>query len=286
MPHTRLLRSSRPLLAAIAFLLAVVGCNPQDMLNRLAPPSADARSREYLQLLVRGQVDSAYDRLAPAQQSEQARTALHQLAGVLAGRSLDSMQRIGMQINTVYDVQHVNLSYQFHDAQGWFAANVATVGPKGQVPGDGQVEGVSMNPLPASLQQLNAFTLSGKGPRHYLWLLATVIAFVISLGTAIRVALTRGMPRRWLWTIVALIGLVRFSLDWSNGAWTIVPINFLLLSAGFMKGGPVAPWILSFALPVGAVWAELKRRAWLRQSAIVVTPPVDATPRDAAPTSG
>jgi hypothetical protein len=127
------------------------------------------------------------------------------------------------------------------------------------------VEGVSMRPIPASLETLTKFTLAGRDARYWLWLLATAVALVVSLATALHVVMSRGMPRRWLWALVALIGVGRFSLDWSTGNWTFSPLQFLLFSAAAMRPGPVAPWFISFALPFGAAFAEWKRQQWMRR---------------------
>ena len=268
--RVRALRCARIL--ALAFALA--GCSQDAMLQRMVPPGADARARAYLALFQRAQVDSALVRLTPELRA-QGEGGFRQLAAFLEGRSLDSARLIGVQVRDFRsdrrDERHVNLSYEFHDAKGWFIANVATV----ERGGDWQVEGATARTLPASLETINAFTLSGRSARHWLWLLLTVAAFATSVVVAVRVARARGMPRRWLWFVVALFGLGQFSLDWATGAWGIKPLYVMLLSAGFMKAGPVAPWILSFAIPVGAIVAEARRRRWL---ASAVAAPAVAAP--------
>ena len=270
-PHLRLF-------AALS-VIALAGCDPEARINAMAPPDMDARARAYLQLLARGQVDSAFERLAPSLRTSEARDAMVKVSAMLAHRSLDSSQRVGVQVNDMNDMRHLNLTYQFHDSLGWLMANVATVEDRRFVAtGDWTVEGFSVRPLPASLESTTAFTLAGRSARHYLWLLAAVVAAVVSIGTAIRVGMSRGMPRRWLWTFVALLGVVRCSLDWSTGAWQVVPLQVLLFSAAFLRmGNQYAPWIISFGFPLGAIVAEQRRRRW-RRTPPAVTPSEPVTP--------
>jgi hypothetical protein len=279
-------RSTRLLLVALALLPSLPACNVNRMIDRMVPPGADARSREYLALIARGQPDSAYDRLVPTLRTADGQAALRQLADSLRGRSFDSMERIGVNVNDAAGVRHLNLSYQVHDARGWFVANVAHVGRPGDDMRTWMVEGVRYTPIPGELRAANAFTFAGRGARHYLWIVAMLAAFLVSVATALHVLMSRGMPRRWLWVIVALLGVGRFSLDWTSGAWTFAPLQFLLFGAGFMRPSEFAPWVLSFGLPVGAAVAEWKRRAWRRAVAQApATAPAPAPPADPAATA-
>ncbi len=251
-------RSLRSLIVLTAVTLA--SCSHDAMVARILPAGADQRARAYLSLFVRGEVDSAAARLVPELQSPAARAQLDEIAVVLRGRPIDSLQVIGVQVNSLPDMRHVNISYELGDARGWAVASVA-VRESGS---DWAVEGVTAQTTAGSLKALNRFRLAGQPMGKYVWLLAMIVAAGASVAAAVAVARTRGMPKRWWWVVVALIGVVRFSLDWTTGQWELRPVQFMLLSAGFMKAGPVAPWILSFALPVGAAIALWRRRRWRR----------------------
>jgi hypothetical protein len=78
------------------------------------------------------------------------------------------------------------------------------------------------------------------------------------------VARTPGLKRKWLWLIASFFTVVGFQINWFNGAITW-KLNFGLLNAGFLSGGSrFDPWVLFFALPVGAIliltgiWAKPK----------------------------
>lgn len=246
--------------------LLLAGCNVRKLVESQVPPGADARSREYLELIRRGQLDSAHARLAPGPIQADAQAGLRQLEGLLRDRSLDSMQRIGVHVNTngATGLRRIGLAYQVHDSLGWFVANILHVGRPGDDMRSWMIEGVRIQPTRGDLEAIHAFTLAGRGARHWLWVVAMVAAFLLSVATALHVGMSRGMPRRWLWVFVALLGVGRFSLDWTTGAWSFAPLQVMLFGAAYMRPSEFAPWIMSFAIPAGAIVAEWKRRAWLR----------------------
>lgn len=124
------------------------------------------------------------------------------------------------------------------------------------------VVGVSAQPIPGRLEEINAFTLAGKSGLHYLWLILAGLMPVITLSAAVRLVTARGMPRRWPWAIVALIATPAFVLNWTTGQVTIGNNIFILFGAAFTRPGPAAPWSLTFAVPIGAAVAFLRFRAW------------------------
>lgn len=103
-----------------------------------------------------------------------------------------------------------------------------------------------------SLTTIHSFTLTDKSVVHYIFILFTVlipIFILVTLFFAIRSKLTK----KWLWIIGILVGFVKFSLNWTTGQVGFQLISFQILGAGFLKQGLVAPWTLSFTLPIVAV---------------------------------
>jgi hypothetical protein len=58
------------------------------------------------------------------------------------------------------------------------------------------------------------------------------------------------------------------------------PINIQFAAAALTRAGPVAPWILTFGLPVGAIAALLRYRRW-SGSALVAASPDPSAPQAA-----
>lgn len=251
----------RPVAARLIALatLGCAACSGEGMIRRFTPADADARARASLAQLARAQVDSIEARLVPSLAGPEAHEELRKIAGALAtNERFDSLHVIGAQVNIVNGIRHTNLTYEFHGRTGWMAANLATIDSAGTW----FVEGVSAQPLAQSLERIHAFSLGGKSALHYLWLLLTLLCAAASLGAAAFLATRRGMPRRWGWALLALVGVGACNLNWTTGETTFNLLNIQIFSAGAVKAGLAAPWILVFALPLGALLAVLRYRRW------------------------
>lgn len=134
-------------------------------------------------------------------------------------------------------------------------------------PGDFRIVAFNVAPLTESLSQTNAFTLKGKSSQHYIFLVCAVTAFAVSVYALVRCLRLKGLRHKWLWAIFMSFGFVVFSINWTNGAVFINPLAFYLLGAAFIRDGWVGPWVISFAVPVGAIIFLWKQRAALFGSA-------------------
>jgi hypothetical protein len=235
-----------------------VACGGPASLERFTPPEVDARSRGYLQQFVRGQIDSAVDRLVVPLRTRDVTAELRKIADILRNERFDTVRVIGAQTSVIGGVRHTNLTYELHSAFSWFLANVATV----DTADTWFVEGVSAGTIAQPLELAAEFSLSGKSFLHYIWLVLTVACAAFSLGTAAFIATRRGMPRRWWWVALSLIGVGAFQLNWASGATNLALLNVQLASASFLRAGPAAPWILSFAIPVGAFLGVSQYHRW------------------------
>ena len=259
--------------ALCAFLALVSACSSEVALQRFTPPEVDARSRDFIGQFVRDQVDSATERLVTPLRTPDAAVELRKIADVLHGARFDTIRVVGAQTNTVNGVRHVNLTYELHSSTSWFLANVASV----DTTGTWYVERVSARTTPQSLTSAAQFTLAGKSfVPYYLWLLLAPACAAISLGTCVFIAMQRAMPKRWRWALLSLIGVGAIRLNWATGEIDLALLQVQLASASFLRAGPVAPWIISFGIPIGAVFAIAQFRRWRTQyaSAAPIQPPV------------
>lgn len=234
------------------------------MIRRFTPADADARARAYLAQLKRGQVDSAEMRIAPQLVTGETRGELSRIAAILGDREFDSSAVVGASVGSIDGVRHTNLTYEFHSAAGWVLANVAMV----DTADSWLVEGASARPLPRSLEEDSAFTLAGKSARHYLWLAFAVLAVVITVGTALFLATRRAMPKRWRWVLLSLVSIGAFTLNWTTGQIAVRLVNVQLFGGGFFRLGSAAPWMITLAIPAGALLAIAHYRRWRAASVV------------------
>jgi len=120
----------------------------------------------------------------------------------------------------------------------------------------------NVEPLPAPMAQIHAFTLVGKGIAHFVFLAATIAAALVSLWALVRCVRTKALRRKWLWVMFVAIGFVSFTINWTTGAVQVNPLTVNLLSAGVLRQGWVGPWTLTFCIPIGALvflWRQRSR---------------------------
>ena len=143
---------------------------------------------------------------------------------------------------------NVAIEYSFSDSK-WLVASATLSGE----PGAFRILAFNLEPLPAPLAELNAFTFKGKSVLHYVFLLLTVSAFGVSAFAFVRCIRTLGIKRKWLWATFTLLGLVAFTLNWSNGAVSVDVLHFNLLSVGYARTGWLGPWGITFCIPLEAL---------------------------------
>ncbi len=154
--------------------------------------------------------------------------------------------------------RQVDVSLQYEFAGKWFLAELEWHSVSD---GPNVVDTFHLQPLPASLETINRFTLADKGPRHFLMLAAVIAAPVFSIVVLILCLRTPMRRRRKvLWAIGIVLGVCKLQLNWTDGAMAFDPVYIGILSAGFMRPGLIGPWVLSVSLPLAAIVFLIMRR--------------------------
>ncbi len=251
-------------LVVIGLLLA--GCDQKALLQKFVPKDDDAFARRFLDAVRAGDYSVADQMLDASLRGEKSASGFHDLNGVLAHGEPISVEVIGSNVFTNASTQGTtrttNLSYQIHFPDSWAAGNVVVGHPSGAM----SVLGSHFQPIPDSLESLNRFTFAGKSFVHYLVFAACIAVPAFILVTLV-VCIRSRIRRKWLWIIFILLGFVQFRFDWSSGQFAVQLISFALFGASFFRTSPYAPWILGFAIPVGAILFLLLRRRLLIDNA-------------------
>lgn len=79
---------------------------------------------------------------------------------------------------------------------------------------------------------------------------------------AIFIGTRKGMPRRWGWVAMALLGYGTFAMNWSTGEWSYNLLSVRLLGAGYTRAGLYAPYVFAFSIPLGSALALERYRRW------------------------
>jgi hypothetical protein len=238
------------------------GCSPRTFLkgtmDRIAPDDDEALAKDYLAAL-RARDFATLTRLLDPQFIEPGiESKLAAVAGFLDRGEPLSVELVGCNVVSTSGKRRSQLTYQYHFSDSWLLA-VITIDTIGETK---NVVGVTVNPISKSLAELNAFTFSDKGFRHYVMLLLAVAIPVFILAVLILCIRTKMRRRKWLWIIFILFGFGKFSLNWTTGQFFFNPlsVHFEMFGAAAVRWGLYAPWIISISVPVGAIVFLIRRK--------------------------
>jgi hypothetical protein len=130
--------------------------------------------------------------------------------------------------------------------------------------GGPKIEGLAVTRLAPGALAANAFTLTGKTARHFGFLASALFSPLVMLAAALIAATSRDLRLKPLWVALAFVGVGEAWFNWTTGQGGFSPTQIGLISAGFGRESEIAPWILEFSAPVGALatltWLALRPR--------------------------
>ncbi len=255
------------------------GCSPNDfirrMMDRMAPTEDVALAMTTFAALRAGDFTAVIERLDPQFVTSDTESDLAQMATILNQGELVEIELIGTNLHSTPDRRRTVLTYQYQLTDGWALASMVidTIGEQKSI------YGINVQPLPTSLAEVNAFTLTGKSLRHYVMLGFAIAVPLFILWTVYLCARTK-IEKKALWIFFILIGITRIQLNWTTGQMGFQPIGFQIPGAGISKMGLYAPWILTVSVPLGAIWFQIKRRKQRTAGADTEQDATGAPPKD------
>ena len=249
----------KTVLISFVLFLALCGCNANDFLcnsmNTMAPDDDEALAKECLTALLNGDYETVKAHLDPQLLKPDIESDLTKISKIFAYGEPLAMELVGCNVFSSSEKRRTSLTYQYQFPDAWVLAAV-TIDTFGE---NKTLMGINVNPIPKSLGELNAFTLSGKSVKHYILLtIACMVPFFI-VWTIVLCARTK-IRKKWLWIIFILVGVTKLQLNWTTGQMGFQPIAFQIPGSGIAKMGLYAPWILTISFPLGAVMFLIKRR--------------------------
>ncbi|RAK61220.1 hypothetical protein DJ021_16125 [Phenylobacterium hankyongense] len=116
------------------------------------------------------------------------------------------------------------------------------------------IAGIHVVPSDPKVLAANRFDAPGKSAAQYGFLMACALSPLLMLAAAVAAATTRQLPVRWLWAVLAFVGVGTLWMNWTTGVLNVVPLAVNLVGAGVTQSlPPLSPWIVRMTLPVGAV---------------------------------
>jgi len=250
------------LIALIAMLLQ--GCGiPQSANEFDGTPEAEFL-KATVNKLVGNEYTSIQSMLDPRVQQSDIKQALEQLRSIVPVGAPIHLEPVAWNYvrtagttsgSSASRTANVAIEYTYPGPK-WVVASASLSGEPGQF----RIMSFNVEPLAAPLSELNAFTLKGKSAAHYLFVLLPTIACIISVYAFVRCLRTKGLKRKWLWSLFTLVGFGAFSMNWTSGAIFVNVLHANFLSAAYMRSGWLGPWVITFSIPVGALVFLWKHR--------------------------
>jgi hypothetical protein len=248
----------------ILFVLLLAGCNPASIVKRVTSPQDESAARNYVDLLRQDQFASIEKDMDPSLDDGNVRGMLVSMAAMFPAQQPASVKVVGMDVfhGTSSTTTNITLEYEF--PAKWLLANVATI----RTDGVATIVGFHVYQIGDSLEHRNRFTLVGKSVEQYATLLADILSQGLSFYAFVVCLRTKMGRGKWFWSVVCLLGVGQFGVDWTTGQ-----INFNLWAVHLPPGGetaaPYGPWVVYVALPLGAVlFLSLRDRGYWRSQAI------------------
>jgi hypothetical protein len=239
-------------------LLAVLsaGCHPEKMLEQFASAADQKRAIELIEMMRHHDVAALESQFAPSIKTPELPQILEKMAAAMPAGEPRKRTLVGAYKNFSNGVASSNLTYQYDFGDRWFLVNCAYAesGP------DKGIFGMQIQPLTAPLKAAPDFSLHGKSALQLGVLVAAMLALVLTLVALIRCIRERGLRKKWLWVLFILIGAMQLQVDWTSGAWQFNYFTILLFSASAVFQ-PYGSWVVSVALPVGALF-YMARSIW------------------------
>lgn len=244
------------ILIIVTSALLLAGCGGyKEWLQKFVPNDEDAFARRFIELVRVGRIDDAANMLDSGVRTADTPDGLAQIQQILNQGEPVNIEVVG--INWVMQEGRTRsyLTYQIQFPKSWALASVIVDKAGSEL----FLLGIQLNPLEASLGEINAFTLTGKSLLHYLFL-AIVIFIPLFLIYTVVLIIRSNVRRKWLWILFVFLGICQFSLNWTTGEFGFQPIYFHVPSVGLYRPGLYAPWFLFASLPIGAIIFLIKRK--------------------------
>jgi hypothetical protein len=241
-------------LSSVALCALLIGCDQATLMKKFTPQADEAIARRYAELLQQGKFDQIEHDFDPSLVDSGLPDTLSKMAAFFPTDTPDSVKVVGAHTSHAQESSRSDITLEYQFPAKWLLVNVMTQ-KKVEVP---TLVGLSVTPIPDSLENLNKFTLVGKSALQYLTLICAVGSLVFTFYVFALCIRSKDMKPKWLWSIIVLVGVGYFSVNWVTGEWTYQLLSIRIPC--FSMGHPFyGPWTVAAYFPLGAI-AFLHRR--------------------------
>jgi hypothetical protein len=242
---------NKTMIAMLGVLLAVAlaGCS-----SLRVDPKVDQQGRAAFQALQRGDWRALQPLLSPViARDAQLQPRLEQVRRIVPMEAPRNVRVINWRRSGLWgaaDAHTTSITYLYTFPQRTLMVNLV-FDRRG---GGASVAGLHVARVDPALLAANRFDAPGKSLQQYGFLGVCALSGLLMIGAAVWALRTPQLEARWLWALLAFVGLGTVWMNWTTGGTgaDLMAINVVGLGAT-RSLAPITPWIVKLSLPVGAV---------------------------------
>jgi hypothetical protein len=232
----------------VALSMFLAGCDQAALMKKFVPPDAESADKEYVEQLQHGKFDQIERDLDPSLSSPGIADAFAKMTALFPAGTPKSIKVVGAHTTHLQEFSRVDLTFEYEFAEKWLIVNIVT-----QKQGEAStIVGFRVTPISDSLENLNRFSLRRKSALQYFMLLCAAGSFAFSLYAFVICIRSKDMKPKWLWLIIALVGVGKLAVNWGTDeyAYQLIAIS---VPSFQMTRAFYGPWIVTAYVPVGAI---------------------------------
>jgi hypothetical protein len=250
--------------------LKLFGYDRASLLKKYTPQDDEALAIHYVDLLRQSQFEQIEDRLDSSIKNAETRDTLTGMSYTIPTGEPTSIKTVDSRVIHGRDgsTSSITLEYEFAPramptsgsmeliSGVWLIAQVV-IQTKGGVK---TIAGLHVSPSSRSFEEINEFTLAGKGISQYVGLCLAIGAAAFTLYVFVLCIRTRMGKKKWIWLILILIGVFRLTVNWTTGEWAFTPLTVQappVITACSLYGA----CMLQIMVPLGAIAFLLLRKS-------------------------
>ncbi|WP_194755486.1 hypothetical protein [Aliidiomarina indica] len=250
------------ILAATFLSLFLASCSSEFLTDRLVSEQESDFAREYLTRLKAKDVEYVRSFLTPELAAQVSDALILDVANYFYPGEPKSVELIGYQVYIINNLREVSITFEYEFESGWNLVNVVLNSREDEY----EVLDFHVYQTEGSQSSLHAFDLAEKSPIQYAVLLMAIAVPIFILVTLVACIRTPVPSKKWLWIIFIAVGIGSIQVNWTTAEYAIQLFNIQFFGASAFSAGASAPWIISAAVPWGAIIFWFKRRKYLEQT--------------------
>lgn len=241
-------------LVSIVFCLLLGGCDQAALMKKFTPQADEAVAREYAELLRQGKFEKIEHDLDSSLIDSRLADTFSKMAAFFPADAPESVKVVGVHTFHGQESSKSDITLEYQFPARWLLVNVVTE-KKGEV---STLVGLNVTPLTNSLENLNKFTIVGKSFLQYLTLTCAIGSLLFTLYVFTLCIRSKDVKPKWLWSILVLVGVGFFAVNWGTGEWTYQLLS-IRIPCFAMVHPFYGPWSVAVYFPLGAI-VFLQRR--------------------------